>query len=204
MPLAPVAFLAGAATWSLAEYTLHRFAGHATRQRKSEQKPSLFDGDFGSEHQAHHRDTRYFTPTPRKLRAAAAAFAATSLLGSAIVGPRRAISFAVGLSLAYAGYEIVHRRVHTHAPKNAYDRWARRHHLHHHFGDPKTNHGVSSALWDHVFGTHVTPGRIRVPRRHAPDWLLDDGGQVRPEYAADYELAKPAPRATDAPGVIAA
>lgn len=195
MPLAPAAFIAGAATWSLLEYGLHRFVGHAPKQRKSQQKPTLLDGDFGSEHQAHHRDTRYFTPTPRKVRAAVVAVAAMSAVGSLIVGPRRALSFALGLGLTYGFYEVVHRRTHTHAPRHAYARWARKHHLHHHFGDPRTNHGVTSSLWDHVFGTHVTPGKIRVPRRHAPDWLLDAQGRVKPEYAEDYELARERPSA---------
>ncbi|MCC6667271.1 MAG: sterol desaturase family protein [Polyangiaceae bacterium] len=187
----PLSFAAGAATWSLAEYSLHRFAGHAPRQRKSDQKARLFDGDFGTEHQAHHTDTRYFTPTERKLKTAAVVLAAAGTLGSLAFGPRRALSFAAGFAITYASYEILHRRTHTHAPRGAFGRWARRNHLSHHFSNPGTNHGVTSPLWDFVFGTHVDHGRIRVPRRHAPPWLLDAQGRVREEYAEDYELAGP-------------
>ncbi|MCC6897995.1 MAG: sterol desaturase family protein [Polyangiaceae bacterium] len=191
--ISALSFAAGAATWSLAEYSLHRFAGHAPRQRQSEEKARWFDGDFGSEHQAHHADTRYFTPTARKVKTAAVVLAAAGTLGSLAFGPRRALSFAAGFALTYATYEILHRRTHTHAPRGAYSRWARRNHLSHHFSNPSTNHGVTSPLWDHVFGTHVEHGRIRVPRRHAPPWLLDEQGRVKPEYGDDYELAGPAP-----------
>lgn len=187
--ISPLAFAAGAATWSIAEYSLHRFAGHAPRQRKSEQKPGLFDGDFGSEHQAHHTDTRYFTPTERKVKAAAVALGALGTLGSLAFGPRRALSFVAGFGITYASYEILHRRTHTHAPTGPYGRWARKHHLSHHFSNPATNHGVTSPIWDLVFGTYADHGKMRVPRRHAPLWLLDDDGEVRPEYRDGYEVS---------------
>jgi 4-hydroxysphinganine ceramide fatty acyl 2-hydroxylase len=65
----------------------------------------------------------------------------------------------------------------------------RRHHFHHHFGHPTANHGVTSPIWDMVFGTYErVDGPLRVPRRLAMVWLVDDG-QVRPEYADDYALA---------------
>lgn len=185
----PLAFVAGAATWSLTEYALHRFAGHAPRQRRSAQRPTLLDGDFGSEHQAHHADTRYFTPTPRKVQAAVVALGAIGAVGSLFVGPRRALSFAAGFGIAYTAYEVLHRRTHTHAPLGPYGRWARRNHLSHHFSSPSTNHGVTSPLWDLAFGTHRDHGKIRVPVRHAPPWLLDAAGAVRPEWAEEYELA---------------
>ena len=38
-------------------------------------------------------------------------------------------------------------------------------------------------------GTYDDPGVVTIPRRMAPDWMLDDDGEVRPEFAADY-LAK--------------
>jgi hypothetical protein len=187
--ISPISFVAGAATWSFAEYALHRFAGHAPKQRKSDQKATLFDGDFGTEHQAHHTDTRYFTPTERKLKTAAVAAAALGTLGSLVFGPRRALSFVAGFAVTYASYEIAHRRTHTHAPRGPYSRWTRRHHLSHHFSNPGTNHGVTSPIWDLVFGTYVDHGRIRVPRRHAPPWLIDDQGRVRDEYTDTYEIA---------------
>jgi hypothetical protein len=186
----PSSFALGAASWSLCEYSLHRFLGHGPKRKKSEGPPGLFDGDFGSEHQAHHADTRYFTPTRRKLKAAAVFLPVMGTAGSFLVGPRRAWSFALGFGLTYAGYEILHRRTHTHAPRGPYSRWARRHHLHHHFESPKANHGVTSPIWDWAFGTLEEPGQIRVPERHAPPWLFDASGEMKSEYAADYVVIR--------------
>lgn len=184
------AFALGAATWSFAEYALHRWSGHAPRAGRKQQTKGLFDGDFGSEHQAHHADTRYFTPTPRKVKAALVVIPAIGALGSFVVGPGRAWSFALGLGATYAAYEITHRRTHTHAPTGPYSRWTRRHHLHHHFENPRSNHGVTSPVWDWVFGTLVEPGVIRVPERHAPRWLFDPAsGGLDAKYAADYSIS---------------
>ena len=89
----------------------------------------------------------------------------------------------------YFGYEVAHRRTHTHPPRNRYGRWARRNHLHHHFGAPMRNFGVTSPLWDKVFGTYDEPGVVTVPGRMAPVWLLDETGAVKAAFADDY-LAK--------------
>ncbi len=196
MLFSPFAFAAGAMTWSFGEYVIHRFAGHAPRGRKSETPVSGWravlsplQGDFGAEHQAHHADTRYFTPTYRKVLAASVVLGTGGAIGSLLVGPRRAWSFVLGFGAMYTAYEVEHRRTHTHAPRGAYTRWTRRHHLFHHFGSPRMNHGVTSPIWDIAFGTYEKPGVIRVPVRHAPLWLLDDQGKVRREYRAEYELA---------------
>lgn len=199
-----VSIALGALGWSLAEYSLHRFLGHAPRStRGTKKRPGLFDGDFGSEHQAHHTDTRYFTPNARKAKTAAVVLPVVAAGGSLLVGPARAIGFVLGVGSAYAAYEILHRRIHTHAPTGPYSRWARRHHLYHHFGTPQLNHGVTSPLWDLVFGTYRAPvSQLRVPRRHAPDWLFDEQGEVASQYAADYVVPsrKPAPAGAELAG----
>ena len=47
---------------------------------------------------------------------------------------------------------------------------------------------MTSPFWDHVFGTHVEVDVVRVPRRMAMRWLVDEHGEVRAEYRDDYEL----------------
>lgn len=188
--VSPIAFSLGALTWSFSEYALHRFAGHGPRKpRREGERRSLLDGDFGSEHQAHHADTRYFTPTSHKLMAGAVVMSGLGTAASLVVGPRLGVSFVLGLGSMYAAYEIEHRRTHTHAPRGPYTRWTRRHHLHHHFSSTRSNHGVTSPVWDIVFGTYERPGVTKVPRRHAPLWLCDpETGAVKPEYRQDYAL----------------
>jgi len=110
-----------------------------------------------------------------------------------VLGRRRGLAFTAGLTAMYGAYEVLHRLAHTHAPKTAYGRWLRRHHFHHHFHDPSGNHGVTSPLGDFCFGTERPVGVVRVPRRQAMPWLIDERGELRPEHAADYVLVGRAP-----------
>lgn len=172
----------GAMLWSVAEYGIHNWGGHGPRGKT----------EFSREHLTHHATPTYFTATIKKAKAAGLALALMAPLAIAALGVPRGVAFAVAFSLAYLGYEWLHRRAHTHAaPRGwlgAYGRMVRKHHFHHHFGAPRSNHGVTSPVWDFVFRTYEPPGVVRVPARHAMTWLVDDGGEIKPEYAADYVL----------------
>ena len=170
------AAIAGALSWSAAEYGLHRFAMHELRGR----------GLASKEHLHHHADVTYFSPTSKKLLSAASTSAVVTPLAWALVGRRKALAYTGGMLAMYAGYEVAHRRSHTHPPTNAFGRWMRRSHLHHHFGAPMRNFGVTSPVWDKLLGTYDEPGIVTVPRRMAPTWMLDTEGEVLPAYAGDY------------------
>lgn len=198
----PVWFTLGAAAWSAAEYSIHRFVGHGPKRQRAKSlagmiSPAGVAAEFNAEHLAHHTDPSYFAPTSRKLLAAAVAVPTVTLLASPFLGVRRAFAFGTGLTTMYGTYEFLHRRIHTHAPTGPYSRWLRRHHLLHHHKTPRDNHGVTSPLFDVLFGTYQPPERVRVPRHVAPLWLVDEAtGEVRPEYAEDYELVGKRQRAT--------
>ena len=74
------------------------------------------------------------------------------------------------------------------APTTAFARWRRLNHIHHHFREPRMNHGVTSPVWDVVARTYDDPGVVTVPRRMAPTWMLDPDGELLPAYAGDYLL----------------
>jgi sterol desaturase/sphingolipid hydroxylase (fatty acid hydroxylase superfamily) len=167
----------GALSWSFAEYAIHNWRGHHGKGRNA----------FSREHLAHHADGNHFAPASTKLSAASVAAAAMIAGLWPLLGLAAALPFVGGFLTAYAGYEILHRRLHTHAPLGAYGRWARRHHFHHHFMSPKKNHGVTSPVWDLLLGTYEKPDVVRVPRRHAMRWLAAEG-EVLPAFAADYLL----------------
>jgi len=168
--------VAGGVAWTAVEYGLHRFAMHELRGK----------GLASKEHLSHHADVTYFTPTSKKLLSAASTGSVVLPLTWATIGKRRAIAFTAGMLTAYAGYEVAHRRTHTHPPKNTFGRWMRKSHFHHHFGSPMRNFGVTSPVWDAVLGTYDRPGIITLPRRMAPHWMLDDDGEVKTEYQSDY------------------
>lgn len=184
----------GAAGWNAAEYAIHRFIGHGEKRARKTTllgriSPAGLAAEFNAEHLAHHATPTYFAPTSRKVLAAAAGMPTVALAVAPLFGVRRAGQFALGFALAYGGYEVIHRRIHTHPPTGPYSRWVRRHHLHHHHRSPRDNHGVTTPLFDRLFGTERPIGRIAIPRHVAPVWLLDEHGEVKPAFAADYELA---------------
>jgi len=172
-----VAIVLGVFTWSLLEYLIHRWLGHRFKRNP-----------FGVEHVRHHIEGNYFAPSFKKL-IAAVVFAAV-VIGPAILiaGTTNGIAYVVGLVTFYLMYEWLHRREHTHAAIGPYGRWARRHHFHHHFVDGRTNHGVTSPIWDFVFGTYERPSVIRVPAKLCMAWLLDPAGAIRAEHAHTYQL----------------
>ena len=104
------------------------------------------------------------------------------------------VAFTVGFIGRYISYEVLHRRIHTHGPKpNVYSRWLRTHHLYHHFGDPRLNRGVTTPLWDAVFGTLCLPETVRVPAQRIAHWMRDPiSGQLRSDLATEYKLIHPA------------
>lgn len=176
------AALLGAFAWTLAEYLLHRFAGHRRRSQWL----------FTREHLRHHRELDWFSPLWRKIALAAGILlvAGGGLLWAAGLPGLAAV---VGFLLAYGAYERAHERLHTHAPAGVWGRWARRHHWLHHAMDPSSNHGVTTALWDIVFGTHRTEPVTVHPGR-APSWLLDEAGVVKPAHRGSFRVQPGAPR----------
>jgi sterol desaturase/sphingolipid hydroxylase (fatty acid hydroxylase superfamily) len=175
----------GAVGWSLSEYWIHREAGHNPKLLKS-----VFNL-FGREHVAHHGRGNYFAPSWKKLGAAVAASAL--LIGPAVLiaGPTVGTAFVVGFVSFYLYYELLHRLEHVHEGIGRYGRWARRHHFHHHFHNPRMNHGVTSPIWDHVFGTHEEPGVVAVPEKLAMRWLIDPAtGDVHAHLSDLYALRR--------------
>ena len=181
VPTLLITAAAGAALWTLGEYVLHRFAMHELRGR----------GILSREHLLHHVSAKWsFDPL------IVLAWLGVILVGAAVwmpvgwfgIGPVAGIGLGSGWVVGYGYYELQHALAHRRAPRGRYTTWLRRHHFHHHFGHPMANHGVTTAFWDRVFGTLEVPARVRVPRRMAMPWLVDERGEVRAEFADDYEL----------------
>lgn len=141
-----VAVLGGLATWSLAEYVLHRWGFH---HHRTDPVTSL----VAREHRLHHRAPLRTSPMMRTL-----AWLGVAVLGSPIllVGGTGSVALLAGWCLGYTAYDQVHWRAHHRAAANRYERWVRARHRQHHFGQPQRNFGVTSAVWDRVFRTTAT------------------------------------------------
>lgn len=178
-----LALVAGVNLWFLFEYLLHRFAMHELHGK----------GIMSREHLEHHVRAGWSFSATHLLSWLGVGVVGAAVwfpIGWLVAGPAAAWGVALGWPIGYAFYEYEHAVAHLRPPRTSYQRWVRKNHFHHHFGKPMTNHGVSVGWWDVVFGTQERPEKVRVPRRFAAGlgWLLDEHGELRPEFADDYEL----------------
>jgi sterol desaturase/sphingolipid hydroxylase (fatty acid hydroxylase superfamily) len=127
-------------SWSLTEYLLHRFVLHHV---------PLFE----AMHTAHHHAPRALVGTPTLLSLAI-------FMGLVywpvleMSGQRISSACMAGLLGGYLAYTITHYAIH-HWGSSGY-RWAKslkRHHGLHHHQNGNINFGVTSRLWDRIFGT---------------------------------------------------
>lgn len=137
--------------WPLFEYSLHRFGFHF-RPRNATQK--LLQFRLHGVHHDYPRDQhRLVIPLPFSfliaMSVSALCLAAMLLLAGGWLAP----ALIAGFLLGYLGYDYVHWMTHRKAPANRLLAWLRSYHLIHHYAEPEAAYGVTSPVWDWVFGT---------------------------------------------------
>lgn len=143
-------FVAGLLFWTLAEYLLHRFAFHY--EAKSRWGQRLHFLTHGVHHDYPNDSKRLVMPPSVSIPLATLFYG----LFYAIFGPFSMKAFFAGFLLGYIFYDEIHYATH-HAPlKGKVGLWLKHHHIRHHYKDPGRGYGVSSPLWDYVFGTMET------------------------------------------------
>lgn len=177
-----VCFAAGIATWPALEYGLHRVLAHTVK----------FGSKFKTEHLKHHQRVDYFAGTADKLKAAVPSSTGLFLLSFLLLGEApAALAYTGGFLCSYLFYEWTHKRLHTHAPLTRLGLSLRRHHLLHHCVDARGNHGVTTKLFDRLFGTLVPSEHVAMPKSLAPRWALDEDGRIAAAYRRDFSLLSP-------------
>jgi sterol desaturase/sphingolipid hydroxylase (fatty acid hydroxylase superfamily) len=148
----PLGVLAGLFLWTLAEYALHRFVFHfPPRSPRQERISFLFHG-------VHHAQpmvkTRLVMPPAVSVPLALAFYGLFwVVLGVALdAGYWIAPTFS-GFIAGYLAYDMLHYSTHHVNLRSRTLRAIRRHHMLHHSQTPDRRFGVSSPLWDYVFGT---------------------------------------------------
>lgn len=139
-------FVGGMLFWSLFEYVMHRFVFHYTASTERGKKINYIL--HGNHHEYPRDKERLFMPAAPSLIIASTLFGLMFLaLG------RNVFPFFPGFMLGYLIYGSMHYAIHAWNPPFKWMKglW-RNHHLHHYKQDHK-GFGVSSTLWDHVFGT---------------------------------------------------
>ncbi|MFO0610142.1 MAG: sterol desaturase family protein [Polyangiales bacterium] len=153
--LAALSVAAGGLVWTFTEYMLHRYVFHLAP--KGPVSSFIYFQSHGIHHQYPDDFYRLLMVPPVSLPLAGLFY-----LGFRAVLPAAVLPGAfAGFILGYLAYDYIHFAVHHFKPPRAawaepIARWfkaARRRHLVHHFDDHHRGYGVSTGLWDHVFGT---------------------------------------------------
>jgi sterol desaturase/sphingolipid hydroxylase (fatty acid hydroxylase superfamily) len=152
----PAGFLVGLFVWTFAEYTLHRFVFHyRPRTRWQERVTFLFHGIHHAQPQC---KTRLVMPPVVSIPMALLFYGACRLILSvALSAPRWVAPVFAGLVAGYLIYDMLHYATHHLPMYGRYMKFLKRHHMLHHFKTPDQRFGVSSPLWDIVFGTMPEP-----------------------------------------------
>lgn len=158
--LQPFLFVVGLILFTLIEYLTHRFVYHSGPDYKDEKNWQF------KVHGVHHQ-------FPNDIGLLALPIILALLLGALFFGlfylivGQWAFFLWPGFFLGYGSYLTVHYLVHSRKPpKNILGYLWRHHHLHHHVYEEKA-FGVSSPLWDYIFGTMPPKGRIKRPPKAA-------------------------------------
>jgi dihydroceramide fatty acyl 2-hydroxylase len=145
--MAALLFVGGIVFWTFTEYMLHRFVFHYQPSSAWGQKIHFMA--HGVHHDYPNDSTRLVMPPSVSVPLAILFYGFFSLL---IPGGLLPVFFA-GFLFGYVCYDTIHYATH-HAPmKWKLGHWLKHHHLRHHYLDNERGFGVSTPLWDHVFGT---------------------------------------------------
>ncbi|MFN0083423.1 MAG: sterol desaturase family protein [Ferruginibacter sp.] len=139
-------FVAGIFVWTLTEYILHRFAFH--HHPETEKGKRLNYVMHGNHHEYPRDKERLFMPAAPSLIIASMFF----LLFYLVMG-RNVFAFFPGFMLGYLVYGTMHFAIHAWNPPFKWMKGLWRNHHLHHYKHSDMGFGVSSTLWDHVFGT---------------------------------------------------
>jgi sterol desaturase/sphingolipid hydroxylase (fatty acid hydroxylase superfamily) len=166
---AALLFLAGLVIWSIAEYVVHRFGFHVSRDAEEKVQDTIDGlgpdqsalraiGNFEQlryflahgVHHTHPNDSKRLVMPPVVSIPLAVLF---YFLFRLAFGPVDMLPAFAGLVAGYLIYDMTHYAVHHVRPRTKIGRYLKKHHFRHHYMDPRKNYGVSSPFWDVVMGT---------------------------------------------------
>lgn len=138
----------GIAIWTLLEYIFHRFLLHAEFRNRTLRE---FVNASHLRHHAAPRDReQILVQLPFGLITSAAIYA---LLYAITRDNFKASGIISGIWAGFLYYEAVHYRVHVSLSHSPLLQQQRKAHFYHHFSDSEKCFGVTSPLWDYIFGT---------------------------------------------------
>ena len=148
---AAVIFFIGLAFWTFFEYLMHRFAFHFESEQTGVRR---FIYVLHGNHHEYPRDReRLFMPPVPSLIISSTILGIMYAIGWVLNASYMAFPFFAGFMIGYLLYGTMHYAIHAWKPPFQWMKplW-RNHHLHH-YKDEGKGYGVSTTLWDRVFGT---------------------------------------------------
>lgn len=139
-------FILGWLVFSAFEYVMHRFIFHMTPDKPFKEKLTY---TMHGVHHDHPKDKdRLAMPPLISLLIAGLIFIIFYPLFQ-----RGTYAFLAGFTFGYAFYLSIHYMIHRYSPPKNYFRFYWIHHGIHHHAEPDRAFGVSTRLWDGLFGT---------------------------------------------------
>lgn len=138
---------AGLFIWTLSEYLLHRFIFHFKPQNPTQEFIEFII--HGNHHADPNDPTRLVMPPVAAILIAIPLFSLFRLaLGPVLVHP-----FFCAFLIGYLIYDYTHYAIHHFRPRTRFGKMVKQNHMSHHFVSHHALWGVSSPLWDYVFGS---------------------------------------------------
>ncbi|TQD86641.1 hypothetical protein C1H46_027767 [Malus baccata] len=150
-PEVALTVVAGIFVWTLMEYTLHRFLFHI--ETKSYWGNTLHYLLHGCHHKHPMDGLRLVFPPAATAILCIPFWNMVKLMSSPTFAPAL---FGGGL-LGYVMYDCTHYYLHHGQPTSEVPRNLKRYHLNHHFRIQDKGFGITSSIWDRVFGTLPQP-----------------------------------------------
>jgi len=141
-------FALGLFVWTFTEYIMHRFVFHYAPPDKPWAQRVHFI--FHGVHHDYPSDAKRLVLPPSVSIPLALLF---YFLFNAILPANDVWGFFPGFILGYLFYDISHYAIHHFNFKGNLWKKIKQHHMLHHYQDPDKGYGVSSPMWDKVFGS---------------------------------------------------
>lgn len=168
-PIASAAglFVGGLLTWGLYEYATHRWVLHR------EPKAAGFNLPGNLTHLRHHADPDSLQRLNVQLNESIPVCVVYFLVAWALAGSWQAATHLyTGLIAGYFFYEYLDFQAHHGTSRGRLTRYFRKYHLQHHHYDATVRFGVTSPLFDYLFGTFHLEKRNGAGRVHAAEHHL--------------------------------
>lgn len=170
-------FLSGMFFWSFFEYMIHRYVFHFMAE--SERALRIVYVIHGNHHEYPRDKERLFMPPVPSLLLALVVFSIMYFIGYLFGASSYVFAFFPGFISGYLIYGTMHYAIHAFNPPFKWMKplW-RNHHLHH-YKKNELGFGVSSTLWDHVFGTMFDLSKEKEDKEKVQELMFSNNASKR-------------------------